>query len=66
VTVDVQTVGDEKGPADEKATIRDRNSMEQIRVPVCNLEAIMADLMEGKWAEVAKTCPRQAASSLLA
>ncbi len=66
VTVDVQTVGDEKGPADGKVTIRDRNSMEQIRVPVPNLEAIMADLIEGKWAEVAKTCPRQAASSLLA
>jgi len=34
VTVDVQTVGDsDKGePADGKVTIRDRDSMEQIRV----------------------------------
>ncbi len=66
VTVDVQTVGDEKGPADEKVTIRDRNSMEQIRVPISNLETIMADLMEGRWAEVIKVCPRQTTSGSVA
>jgi glycyl-tRNA synthetase len=54
VTVDVQTVGDEKAPADEKVTIRDRDSMEQVRVPISALESIMERLMAGKWAEVAQ------------
>ena len=54
VTVDVQTVGDEKAPADEKVTIRDRDSMEQVRVPISALESIMEKLMAGKWAEVAQ------------
>ena len=34
VTVDVQTVGDEKSAADDKVTIRDRDNMQQIRVPL--------------------------------
>ncbi|MFQ5850782.1 MAG: glycine--tRNA ligase [Candidatus Binatia bacterium] len=54
VTVDVQTVGDGKEPADEKVTIRDRNTMQQIRVPISALEATMANLMAGKWADVFK------------
>jgi glycyl-tRNA synthetase len=54
VTVDVQTVGDGKRPADEKVTIRDRDTMQQIRVPISAVEATMEDLMEGKWPEVAK------------
>jgi glycyl-tRNA synthetase len=54
VTVDVQTVGDEKAPADEKVTIRDRNSMEQVRVPISSLGSVMEKLMAGKWAEVAQ------------
>jgi glycyl-tRNA synthetase len=53
VTVDVQTVGDANSPADEKVTIRDRDTMQQIRVPLSGLENIMADLMAGKWAEIA-------------
>jgi len=53
VTVDVQTVGDEKSRADGKVTIRDRNSMEQIRVPISSLETAMADLMAGNWSSVA-------------
>src|SRR5262245_17651060 len=53
VTVDVQTVGDEKAPADDKVTIRDRNTMEQVRVSLAELESIMDKLMAGKWAEVA-------------
>ncbi len=60
VTVDVQTVGDGKTPADEKVTIRDRDSMQQIRVPIASLEKIMDDLMSGKWAAVAKQFPAQA------
>jgi glycyl-tRNA synthetase len=54
VTVDVQTVGDEKAPADEKVTIRDRDTMEQVRVSISSLEPIMEKLMAGKWAEVAR------------
>ena len=66
ITVDVQTVGDGKTPGDEKVTIRDRDSMEQIRVSISNLETIMADLMEGRWAELVKACPRQATSGSVA
>jgi len=66
ITVDVQTVGDGKTPGDEKVTIRDRDSMEQIRVSISNLETIMADLMEGRWAELVKVCPRQATSGSVA
>jgi glycyl-tRNA synthetase len=59
VTVDVQTVGDEKSPADQKVTIRDRDSMQQIRVPISSLHGVMADLMAGKWADVSKGSPSQ-------
>ena len=54
VTVDVQTVGDEKAPADEKVTIRDRNTMEQVRVSLSELEPTIEKLMAGKWPEVAQ------------
>ena len=53
VTVDVQTVGDDRTPADEKVTIRDRDTMQQIRVPMTTLSSVMEQLMEGKWAELA-------------
>ena len=53
VTVDVQTVGDDKSSADEKVTIRDRDSMQQIRVPMTSLESVMEQLMAGKWAHLA-------------
>ena len=52
VTVDVQTVGDEKAPADEKVTIRDRDSMLQVRVAMTSLPTVMDKLMAGEWAEV--------------
>jgi glycyl-tRNA synthetase len=52
VTVDVQTVGDDKSSADEKVTIRDRNSMEQVRVALTALPAVMEKLMAGQWADV--------------
>ena len=52
VTVDVQTVGDEKSPADDKVTIRDRNTMQQVRVELSSVEAVMAKLMAGSWPEV--------------
>jgi glycyl-tRNA synthetase len=52
VTVDVQTVGDDKSPADDKVTIRDRDSMDQVRVEMAALPAVMEKLMAGDWAAV--------------
>ena len=37
ITVDFQTVGDDKTEADNCVTIRERDSMEQVRVPVSEL-----------------------------
>ncbi|MBO4277963.1 MAG: glycine--tRNA ligase, partial [Clostridia bacterium] len=34
ITVDFQTVGDETNPADNCVTIRERDSMEQVRIPI--------------------------------
>ncbi len=47
VTVDVQTVGDrERGETgDAKVTIRERDSMDQIRVPVAELETVFRELL---------------------
>jgi glycyl-tRNA synthetase len=52
ITVDVQTVGDDKAAADEKVTIRDRDTMDQVRVPMSSLPAIMAKLMDAGWPDV--------------
>jgi glycyl-tRNA synthetase len=54
VTVDVQTVGDEKAAADERVTIRDRDSMEQIRISTASLQPVLKRLLAGRWAEVAE------------
>ena len=43
VTVDFQTVGDENTPADHCVTVRDRDTMEQVRVPIQELEAYIAE-----------------------
>jgi glycyl-tRNA synthetase len=56
VTVDVQTVGDPASAevGDQKVTIRDRDSMEQIRVPIDTLESVLGRLFEGDpWERVA-------------
>ena len=37
VTVDFETVGDEKTPADNCVTIRERDTMTQVRVPISGL-----------------------------
>ena len=52
VTVDVQTVGDDKAAADDKVTIRDRDTMQQVRVGLTALPAVMEELMAGEWAEI--------------
>ena len=46
ITIDFETVGDENTPADNCVTIRDRDTMEQIRVPIAELK----DWLEAKLA----------------
>jgi glycyl-tRNA synthetase len=61
VTVDVKTVGDsDKGEVgDQRVTIRERDSMEQIRVPIPELERVFGRLLgEDRWATVAGAYPR--------
>ena len=41
ITVDFQTVGDEKTPADHCVTVRDRDTMEQVRLPIDKLKAYL-------------------------
>lgn len=43
ITVDFQTVGDETTPADHAVTVRDRDTMEQVRIPVSELKAWLAE-----------------------
>ena len=38
ITVDFQTVGDENTPADNCVTVRDRDTMEQVRIPISQLK----------------------------
>ena len=60
--MDVKTVGDaEKGEAgDGKVTIRERDSMQQIRVPLAELETVFARLFDAgvPWSEVVASYPR--------
>ena len=48
----IRAVGDDKASADEKVTIRDRNTMDQVRVPMSSLAEIIAKLMDGAWPDV--------------
>jgi glycyl-tRNA synthetase len=42
ITVDFQTVGDDKTPADNCITIRERDSMEQVRIPIDQVKDYIA------------------------
>ena len=42
ITVDFQTVGDDKTPADNCVTVRERDSMEQVRIPVDQVKDYIA------------------------
>jgi len=42
ITVDFQTVGDAETPADDCVTVRDRDTMEQVRIPISELKAYIA------------------------
>ncbi|MBO5281436.1 MAG: glycine--tRNA ligase, partial [Clostridia bacterium] len=46
ITVDFQTVGDENTPADNCVTVRDRDTMEQVRIPVSELKAYIEKKIE--------------------
>ena len=39
ITVDFETIGDDKTPADNAVTIRDRDTMQQVRVPISELKS---------------------------
>ena len=43
ITVDFQTVGDENTPADDCVTVRDRDTMEQVRMPISELKAYLEE-----------------------
>ena len=43
ITVDFATVGDDKTPADNAVTIRERDSMEQVRIPISELKNWLAE-----------------------
>ncbi len=43
ITVDFQTVGDENTPADDCVTVRDRDTMEQVRIPISQLKDYIAE-----------------------
>ena len=45
ITVDFQTVGDENTPADHCVTVRDRDTMEQVRIPIKGLKAYIQEKM---------------------
>ena len=42
ITVDFQTVGDDNTEADNCVTVRDRDTMEQVRIPVAELKDYIA------------------------
>ncbi len=39
ITVDFETVGDDTKEADNCVTVRDRDTMEQVRIPICELKS---------------------------
>ncbi len=43
ITVDFQTVGDENTPADNAVTVRDRDTMEQVRIPISELKTYIEE-----------------------
>jgi len=43
ITVDFQTVGDETAEADNCVTVRDRDTMEQVRIPISELKSYIAE-----------------------
>ena len=46
ITVDFETVGDENTPADHCVTVRDRDTMEQVRIPIAELRSYIEKKLE--------------------
>ena len=46
ITVDFETVGDETKPADGCVTVRDRDTMEQVRIPISELKSYIEKKIE--------------------
>ena len=46
VTVDFQTVGDDQNPADHCVTVRHRDTMEQVRIPIAQLRAYIEERLD--------------------
>ena len=46
ITVDFQTVGDDKVEADNCVTVRDRDTMEQVRIPISELRSYIEKKLE--------------------
>ena len=46
ITVDFETVGDETKPADNCVTVRDRDTMEQVRIPISELKSYIEKKIE--------------------
>ena len=46
ITVDFGTVGDDKTPADNCVTVRDRDTTEQVRIPISELRAYIENKIE--------------------
>ena len=46
ITVDFETVGDENAPADNCVTVRDRDTMEQVRMPIDKLVSYIEQKLE--------------------
>ena len=57
ITVDFATVGDEKTPADNAVTIRDRDTMEQVRVPIAELKSLARRAYKVLSSKKAGHCP---------
>ncbi len=43
ITVDFDTVGERRRPGDNCVTVRDRDTMEQVRIPISELKAYLAE-----------------------
>ena len=46
ITVDFETVGDENTPADNMVTVRERDTMEQVRMPISELESYISKKLD--------------------
>ncbi len=46
ITVDFETVGDDEKPADDCVTVRERDTMNQVRIPISELRSYIQDRIE--------------------